>query len=86
MRLYPDGWHLRCRLPTNPNSREILKFRFARRTEVLRYALSVWRNLSALDRRVGAEIDRTYAAREYPKRIEHLFFIGARGNDSGSNA
>lgn len=81
MRLYPDGWQLRCRVPTNPNSREILRFRFARRTEILRYSLSVWRSLSALDRRVACEINSKYAAGEYPKRIENLFFIGTR--DSG---
>lgn len=39
MRLYANGWETRCCLPTNPNSREILDFRYARRRELLRYAL-----------------------------------------------
>jgi hypothetical protein len=79
MSLRSNGWEFRCKLPTNPNCREILRFRYSRRTELFRYALSVWRNLTKLDRRIADEIGRKYNAGEYPARIEHLFFIGARG-------
>jgi hypothetical protein len=82
MELRSNGWEFRCKLPTNPNSREILRFHYSRRTELLRYALCVWRNLTQLDRRIAAEIDRAYKAGEYPARTEYLFFIGARGEDA----
>lgn len=78
MDLRSNGWEFRCKLPTNPNSREIMRFRYSRRTELLRYALNVWRNLTQLDRRIAAEIGRAYKAGEYPARTEYLFFIGAR--------
>jgi hypothetical protein len=84
MVLRPDGWELRCKLPTNPNSREILRFRYSRRTELLRYSLDIWRKLMRLDRRIAAEIVRAYKEGEYPARTEHLFFIGARGNETGN--
>ncbi len=77
-----NGWEMRCRIPTNPNSREILSFRYQRRVELLRYAICVWRDLSALDRSIAGEISRAYKSGEYPQRIEHLFFIGARGESS----
>lgn len=39
---YNNGWELRCKLPINPNTREILGFRYRRRTELLRYAISLY--------------------------------------------
>jgi hypothetical protein len=75
---YTDGFELRCRLPTNPNVRDILGFRFSRRVDVLRYAISIYRNMLALDRAVASQIQRDYDAGQYPKRTTHLFFIGAR--------
>jgi hypothetical protein len=80
MREYPNGWEVRCKLPTNPNVREILRFRYARRTELLRYAITVWRNLMALDRRVALQIASDYETGAFPQRISNLFFIGARAD------
>src|SRR5690606_20958182 len=56
LHLRSNGWEMRCRIPTNPNSREILSFRYRRRVELLRYSISVWRHLSLLDRRIAGEI------------------------------
>ena len=78
IRYYRDGWELRAKLPTNPNVREILGFRFARRTELLRYAIATYANLIALDRRVAKTIWSLYRAGEFPQRRDNLFFLGSR--------
>jgi len=56
LRRYADGWEFRAKLPVNPNVREILGFRFSRRLELLRYALSVYRNVVAFDQAVAQTI------------------------------
>jgi hypothetical protein len=65
-------------LPTNPNAREILGFRFSRRTELLRYAIKTYVNLRRFDRAVAAQIRKLFRAGEFPLRREHVFFLGAR--------
>ncbi len=81
---YPSGWQLRARLPTNPNVREILGFRFSRRTELLGYALRTYANLRSLDRVVASQVWKLFRAGEFPKRYEHLFFLGARHREPTS--
>jgi hypothetical protein len=81
IRYYSTGWQLRAKLPTNPNSREILNFRFAKRTELLRYAISTYANLVALDRRVAKLIWSLHRAGEFPRRQNNLFAVGARKNN-----
>lgn len=71
-------YEIRARLPVNPEAREILAFRYARRVELLSYALTVWRHFLAFDRAVARHIWRRYRAGTYPVRIHHLFFVGAR--------
>jgi hypothetical protein len=41
---YSDGYELRCRLPVNPNVRDILGFRYSRRVELLKYGITVYRH------------------------------------------
>lgn len=77
MRLHRNKWDLRCGLPTNPEVCEIDGFRYTRRAELLRYSISLWNEMLGLDHRVAREINRAYAAGEYPKRISDLFFTGA---------
>ena len=36
--------------------------------------------MKALDKKVAKWISRAYADKSYPQRINHLFFIGSRGN------
>lgn len=79
IRYYRDGWELRAKLPTNPNVREILGFRFSRRTELLRYAIATYANLMELDRRVARAIWTLHRADQFPQRREDLFFLGSRG-------
>lgn len=76
--LYSDGFEVRCKLPTNPNIRDILGFRFSRRVEVLKYAIHIYRQFSALDRRSAKQISSDYKIGEFPKRKDNLFFIGTR--------
>jgi hypothetical protein len=72
------GWETRCKIPSNPNEREILRFRFPLRAELLRYAFSVRRNMHKLDRDVGAHIERAYKEGCYPQRTRGLFSVGRR--------
>jgi len=84
LRYYPSGWQLRARLPINPNVREILGFKFSRKTELLGYALRTYANLRALDRAVASQIWKLFRAGEFPQRHEHLFFLGTRHRKSVS--
>ena len=78
LRRYPDRWEVRAELPTNPNVREILGFRFSRRVELLRYALRVYSDMVALDRAVARTLSGLYRQRRYPVRKDRLFFVGRR--------
>ena len=69
-----DGFHIRAKLPINPDSREILKFRFSKRVELLKYACTVYKHMTTLDRVVAKEIFRAYRRNEYPKKLTNLFF------------
>ena len=75
---YIDGFQIRGKLPTNPNVRDILGFRFSRRVELFRYACAVHRNMTALDKAVAKQIARAFAMGEYPRRKSGLFFVGRR--------
>ena len=75
---YSNGWEIRCRLPINPSIREIDGFRYSRRVELLRYAISTYRHMQSLDKVVGKGILRLFKKGLFPKRKEHLFFLGSR--------
>lgn len=77
-RLYSDGWEIRSKIPTNPNSRDILNFRYSRRTELLKYTISTYKHMMALDKLIAKRIKRLYRLNEYPKRTNNLFNIGSR--------
>jgi hypothetical protein len=76
--LYSNGWEIRCRLPVNPNTRDMLRFRFSRRSELLKYSLSVWRHMQKLDKDVAAYISDEFNAGRYPQKIHGLFTTGVR--------
>jgi hypothetical protein len=78
LRRYSDRWEVRAKLPTNPNVREILGFRFSRRVELLRYALRVYGDLVAFDRAVARTLSSLYRKKRYPLRKDRLFFVGRR--------
>lgn len=75
---YSKEWQVRCKLPKNPNSRDILEFRWSRRYDVLGYIFSLWRHLKSLDKKIALQIQRDYEAGNYPIRVEHLFPSGRR--------
>ena len=75
---YSDGWEVRCKLPTNPNARDILGFRYSRRVELLKYSITAFTHMVALDKKVGVCLRNLHRAGLYPKRREHLFFVGKR--------
>ena len=72
---YGDGFHIRAKLPANPSAREILDFRYSRRVELLRYAITVWRHMSALDHAIAKQIAADYSTGTYPARITGLFSV-----------
>ncbi|GMX66232.1 hypothetical protein Elgi_55040 [Paenibacillus elgii] len=76
---YSDGWEVRAKIPVNPNAREILNFNFSRRVELLRYSISVFKHMMALDKAISKTILRLYKKKEYPVRTNNLFSIGVRG-------
>lgn len=76
------GWETRCKIPSNPNEREILRFRFPLGVELLRYALSVRRSMRRLDRDIAAQIDKAYKSGLYPVRKHGLFSVGRRERNS----
>ena len=73
-----NNYLLRCKLPTNPNIRTVEGFRYSRKVEILKYASTLYRHVSALDKAVAKEIMRLYKTNEFPKRTKNLFFIGQR--------
>lgn len=75
---YPDGWEIRCLIPVNPNIRESEGFRFSRRMELLRYAITTHKHLMALDGQVARRIRKEWATGSFPKRLVNLFFVGER--------
>lgn len=76
--LYSDGWEIRCKLPSNPNTRDMMRFKFSRRSELLRYSLSVWRHMQKLDKDVASYIFDEFNAGRYPQKIHGLFTTGMR--------
>jgi hypothetical protein len=72
------GYETRCKLPINPNERDITRFRFPGSIELLRYAISLQRNMQALDRAVALLVKRDYQAGTFPARRQGLFSVGRR--------
>jgi hypothetical protein len=75
---YTDGWEIRCKLPTNPNARDILGFRYSRRAELLRYSMAVYKSLWALDKKVAKQLLGLFGQGQFPQRTRQLFFVGRR--------
>ena len=71
-------WETRCKIPSNPNEREILRFRFPLRVELLRFALFVRRKMQRLDKDIAAHIWTAYKSGLYPARNRGLFSVGRR--------
>lgn len=75
---YKDRWEIRCKLPINPNVRDIHGFKYSRRVELLKYSISTYKHMVALDKSIAREIKRLYKKNEFPKRKKSLFFLGIR--------
>jgi hypothetical protein len=75
---YQQEWQVRCKLPVNPNARDIIAFRWSRRHDVLSYALTIWRHLNAFDREIARAIRKDFDAGTYPARTDNLFKIRPR--------
>ncbi|MES2677461.1 MAG: hypothetical protein V4612_04015 [Pseudomonadota bacterium] len=67
-----------CKIPINPNVREIEGFKFSRRLDVLKYSISIYHNLLNLDEEVAEQIQEMRKKGQFPKRMRNLFFVGER--------
>lgn len=67
-----------CKLPINPNIRTVEGFRYSRSVEVLKYASTLYRHFSALDKAIAKEIMKLYNDGNFPRRTKNLFYIGQR--------
>ena len=67
-----------CKIPVNPNIREVDGFSFSRRLDLLRYSISIYKNLMKLDEEVALQIQALYENGHFPKRIRNLFYVGQR--------
>ena len=76
------GWETRCKLPSNPNERDITRFRFPLRLELLRYALTVRRHMHSLDKTIAKHIEVAYMAGIFPARTSSLLLVGRRDRSS----
>jgi hypothetical protein len=72
------GYETRCKLPINPNERDITRFRFPLSIDLLRYAISLRRNMLALDKSVASLVQRAHEGHRYPVRTHGLFNVGRR--------
>jgi hypothetical protein len=77
---------VRCKLPVNPNARDIIAFRWSRRHDVLSYAISLWRHIAAFDRKIAAMLRDDWKRSNYPARTDHLFSVGQRTLRESKNA
>lgn len=73
-----DNWNMWCKIPTNPNIREVDGFRFSRKRDLLRYSNKVYKCLMSLDKIIAEDMMDLYRKGEFPKRINNLFYIGQR--------
>ena len=76
--LYSQTWEVRAKIPTNPNAREIMNFKYSRRVELLKYSISVYKHMMALDKAIARSLYISYKNNTYPKRIHNLFSTGVR--------
>jgi hypothetical protein len=76
--LINDEWSIRCKIPTNPNVREIIGFKYSKRIELLSYTIRTYKNMLSLDKAVAKAIKELYIKNEFPKRITNLFYLGKR--------
>lgn len=73
-----DNWKMWCKIPVNPNIREVDGFEFSEDLDLLEYSVELYKNLLSLDKEVADMIEELYNQGEFPKRINNLFYIGQR--------
>ena len=73
-----DNWKMWCKIPVNPNIREVDGFEFSEDLDLLEYSVELYKNLLSLDKEVANMIEELYNQGEFPKRINNLFYIGQR--------
>ncbi len=53
-------------------------FTYSKKVELLTYALSINKHMTALDKSISKEINRLYNKDEFPLRKTNLFYLGIR--------
>jgi hypothetical protein len=72
------NWKMWCKIPINPNIREVDGFEFSKDLDLMVYSVELYKNLLSLDQEVANMIEELYNQGEFPKRINNLFYIGQR--------
>jgi hypothetical protein len=72
---YSDVFELRGSLPVNPEVHDILLFRYSRRVELLKYAITVWRHLAAFDRAVAKIVLATVQEGTLPRKDQQALLM-----------
>jgi len=73
-----ESWKMWCKIPVNPNIREVDGFEFSENLDLLEYSVELYENLLSLDKEVANMIEELYNQGQFPKRINNLFYIGQR--------
>lgn len=73
-----NNWKMWCKIPVNPNVREVDRFEFSEDLDLLEYSFKLYKNLLSLDKKVANMIEELYNQNQFPKRISNLFYIGQR--------
>lgn len=67
------SWKMWCKIPTNPNARDPMSYKFSKKVDLLRYAHGVYHNLISFEAKLSIKIEELYNNGEYPMRINKLF-------------
>lgn len=74
---WKNGWGLYSAIPSNPQAKDIMRFRHNRQSELLRYMLTTWRHVRAFDKKLAEAIWKEFRHGKYPLRFTNLFTVGS---------
>jgi len=55
-----------------------LKFKYNRKTELLKYAINIYKKIMIFDKKIAKIIINDYKNKLFPIRIKNLFNLGSR--------
>ncbi|MFA6201374.1 MAG: hypothetical protein WC679_13315 [Bacteroidales bacterium] len=73
-----DEWFIYGKLPINPNERDITRFDFDYKNDVLKYSIFIYEKVKYFEEYISLKIENMYSTGLYPVRINNLFSVGRR--------